>query len=209
MIKCEDAVESVAVRVNGFRKDMAICLRGCRRKYHANGELKHAYFPALMTCLSFMEFLAGLDAGCVTASGKDSVKQVKKFAKEHMDQIVYRDEMIDILWVGFRNKMAHLAHPYFVFDTSKSKPVLSPTRRIRWSVSEKKSDPHLKLERKERTIDRPGFPAPVQSDHLLHISLPVFRDDLLKASKAYAGTLKEHSAKMVNFEKAMNVICGL
>jgi hypothetical protein len=39
-----------------FRKDIAICL-----KPDANNS--HAYFPALITCIAFLDFLSGLHAG--------------------------------------------------------------------------------------------------------------------------------------------------
>ena len=43
-------------RVGSFRKDVAVCLK-------ANKKRKHAYFPALITCIGFADLLSGLYAG--------------------------------------------------------------------------------------------------------------------------------------------------
>ena len=39
-----------------FNKDIAICLK-------ADAKKRHAYFPALITCIAFLDFLSGLFAG--------------------------------------------------------------------------------------------------------------------------------------------------
>jgi hypothetical protein len=43
-------------RVKSFRKDIAICLTADQKRHHA-------YFPALITCIGFLDLLSGLHAG--------------------------------------------------------------------------------------------------------------------------------------------------
>jgi hypothetical protein len=42
-------------RVESFRKDVAICLAADQKRHHA-------YFPALITCIGFLDLLSGLHA---------------------------------------------------------------------------------------------------------------------------------------------------
>jgi hypothetical protein len=48
-------------RVQSFRKDVSICLT-------ANADGHHAYFPASITCIGFLDFLSGLNAGKLEAT---------------------------------------------------------------------------------------------------------------------------------------------
>jgi hypothetical protein len=44
--------------VNALRKDLAICMT-------PNLRGQHAYFPALITCIAFVDLLSGLYAGAI------------------------------------------------------------------------------------------------------------------------------------------------
>src|SRR5437764_1241715 len=92
-------------RVTVFRKDTGICMT--RIKGH------HAYFPALITCIAFADLLSGLYAGTIENHGLRHLKDyVAKFFKKSSDYI-----HIDILYLMFRHKIAHIAYPYLIFDT--------------------------------------------------------------------------------------------
>ena len=47
-----------ANRVETFKKDIAICLTPNERE-------EHAYFPALIICIAFVDLLSGLHAGAL------------------------------------------------------------------------------------------------------------------------------------------------
>ena len=203
----KEAQGFICDRTAGFRKDIAICLQGIKRQYHDNGALTHAYFPALMTCLSYWEFLAGVKAGNIKASGAPAIKQVKKFRCDYMDATLYHDRMIDILWEGFRNKMAHLAHPYFIFDTQDK--VSGPRQRISWRVSEKVDDPHLWLEPKSYTLQSAPAAYNATYDHLLHISLPQLKEHLMAAATAFAADLGSGKEPIDQFDRALRTMYAL
>jgi hypothetical protein len=109
-----------------FKKDIAICLK-------ADAKKRHAYFPALMTCIGFLDFLSGLFAGKLEWQ---SLKELKNYAHHFMNSKEYTPDHLDVLYECFRHKVAHLALPYTVFDTdTKPKTFGSqPRRLITWTV---------------------------------------------------------------------------
>jgi hypothetical protein len=208
-ISPQQASDFIKSRAAGFRKDIAICQRGLSPKYlrqwlpHGPWP-RHAYFPALMTCFSFLEFLSGYRAGNIKAYGGPSVKQIKEFSGKYLDCVKYKEPIIDILWEGFRNKLAHLYHPGFVFDTSKSKKIPNKNMRITWKISEKSTDRHLELEPKDHGLKKDLILwVELRYDHVLHISIPSFREDLLKAASCYSNDLLKDTKLLENFEKAI------
>jgi hypothetical protein len=56
-----------------FRKDIRICLT--RDKKNS----AHAYFPGLITCISFADFLSGLYAGKLDGH---TLKELRSYAKQ-------------------------------------------------------------------------------------------------------------------------------
>jgi len=61
-------------RVESFRKDIAICMRRDARGHHA-------YFPALITCIAFVDLISGLYAGSIRSHG---LKELKRYARRFM-----------------------------------------------------------------------------------------------------------------------------
>ena len=198
MITTQEAKEFVNLRTAGFRKDMTICLTGVRRQYLFGGKLRHAYFPGLMTCLSYWEFLARMMAG--KAKGADATEQIKRFAECYMDA-QYTDRMIYLLWAMFRHKLAHFAHPYFIYDTQDTRS--GQRQRIAWTISEKSADRHLKLVRAKGKPKSAPASYDVEYNRMLFISLPQFRDHLLTASKNYVADLGTPRAPVDRIDRAL------
>jgi hypothetical protein len=86
--------------VKRFNKDIAICLRPDENR-------SHAYFPALITCISFAELLSGLHAG--NLESRDALKKLDDYASDFMDRTVYDSDRLEILYKMLRHKVAHLA----------------------------------------------------------------------------------------------------
>jgi hypothetical protein len=94
--------------VESFSKDLAICMTRDARGHHA-------YFPALITCIAFADLMSGLHAGTLRHQG---LKELKRYAGKFMKAEYTSDpRRLDILYEFLRHKIAHLAHPYAVFDT--------------------------------------------------------------------------------------------
>jgi hypothetical protein len=170
----------------------------CRRR--------RAYFPALIRCISFIDFLGGLYAGKIEGH---SLAELQRYARKFMDATNYDELRLSILYEGFRHKIAHLSNPYLVFDTStRSKKFLAPHRRITWSVYAGKRRTPIKLISCPKQIQIKKFrtPWPVYYDHRIEISLRSFAGDIIKSVTGpfgYLRCLESDRTARTNFEKAM------
>ena len=93
-------------RVASFRKDVAICLT-------ADSNRHHAYFPGLITCIGFVDLLSGLHAGRLEGHG---LQELKLYASRFLNATNYSSLNLEVLYLAFRHKLAHLSFPYAVFD---------------------------------------------------------------------------------------------
>lgn len=70
--------------------------------------------PGLMATISLLELLSSLYAGKVKDVG---LSGILKYAHAFLDGNQYTDDRIAVLYELFRHKIAHLGHPYGVFDS--------------------------------------------------------------------------------------------
>jgi hypothetical protein len=188
-------------QVRGFRKDICICLT-------QNGRGEHAYFPALIRCISFLDLLGGLHAGDIVDHKR---AQLLAYAKRFMDINHYDELRLSILYEGFRHKIAHLSDPYPVFDTGTKKKVFDPPyRRITWTVYASKRPIPIELIAypKSECLKNALHPWPVSYDHRIKISLRRFANDITKSIYSPDGYLKHLQSDRTaqrNFERAMQV----
>jgi len=197
------AAKFILERIQFFEKDMRLCLRD----YHweLKDKITHAYFPALMLCCANLEFMGSLYGGSNKQNKKDRDK-VNEFVQEFMDTTIYSKDVIYVLWEGFRHKLAHLAHPEYVY--------IHKEKRITWAVDEKEiikhkghNYQHMKIRKADGKIGKKILkPYDVQYSHIISISLPVFKSDIQCAMKAYLKKMKNDETMLPNFEKIMNEI---
>jgi hypothetical protein len=186
-------------QVEGFRKDIRICLTMDRRR-------RHAYFPALIRCISFADFLGGLHAGDIE---NHNFRQLREYANKFMNAANYDELRLAILYEGFRHKIAHLSDPYPVFDTATKPRIFgSPHRRIAWTVyAGQRAIPIKLVPYPERTLlKRTKTPWPVSYDHRIEISLRSFANDIVKSiigPSGYLHHLESNLCAQKNFERAM------
>jgi hypothetical protein len=167
-------------RVNVFRKDVAICMS-------ANSKGEHAYFPALITCIAFADFLSGLYAGKLDYPRlPDLEAYISKFFRNKVDYV-----HISIVYVMFRHKIAHLAYPYLVFDTA-SKKLPPPNRRITWTVGiyRRKKPIDLIDYPTTKTISRTKTAWAVTYTSRIKISLTALRIDIINSIYGPSGYLQ-------------------
>ena len=117
-------------RVETFQKDIAIC-----RTPDAHG--RHAYFPAVITCIAFAELLSGCYAGRLDGL---ELKHLEQYANAFMEP-EYTDDLrcLGLLYECLRHKVAHLAYPYPVIRHRKS------GRLVTWSIHEKEGRPAIEI----------------------------------------------------------------
>lgn len=168
-------------------------------------EGEFAWFPALMESCAFLDLLTCLYTGVKLAK----VKHVQAYAERFLDPKHYSSYELEILWIGFRNKIAHQAHPNYVLDT-RCEQIKSPRRRIVWSVDSRDLKPSLQLVEVDRrdslSSPRPMVPWSVPYDHQITISPLRLRIDLrnsMYGPKGYLKWLEDNPVGRQNFAKAM------
>lgn len=186
-------------RVHAFRKDVAICMT-------PNSERHHAYFPALITCIAFVDFLSGLYEGKLEYHGLPHLqKYISKFFRDKTDYV-----HIDILYFMFRHKIAHIAYPYLVFDTGTKSKLPGPHRRIVWTVG---------VYARKRPIELIDYPVPrtklktrtpwsVSYTSRIKVSIAALRTDIVKSiygPSGYLQALKSDRVMREHFAQCMKV----
>jgi len=175
----------------GFRKNLAICMR-------ADANRSHAYFPALMTCIGFFDLLSGLHAGKLEyQSIKELEDYIKQFVRNKSDY-----QHIDIMYYMLRHKIAHLAHPYLVFDTSSKPKLKPPHRRITWTVGIYAGEKAIELiDHEPKTLVRIRTPWAVSYNARIKISLSALRNDAI--GSIYLAYLRKDSTAQIRFAKCI------
>jgi hypothetical protein len=89
-----------------------------------------------MITIGFADLLSGLNAGQFKSHGRP---ELQDYFDRYMDRNRYPRMALDVLYEGLRHKVAHLGHPYIVFDTATRPNVFGPGpyRRYGWTVYSK------------------------------------------------------------------------
>lgn len=201
----EDFAEAFLTgRINQLRKDVGICLR-------KNKDQKHAYFPALMSCISFLDLLSGLHSGKLRYQG---LTELISYMKSFVDplQLQYDPPRLAIVYEAFRHKLAHLGHPYVVFDTSTmSDRTLNqfrvPQMRLAWMVCKRRKR-YMPIEIRPQTgyLRKTLTPWKVGYDHRVFISIEHIRLDAIKSvikPGGYLARLKGNQVAKAHFTRCM------
>jgi hypothetical protein len=189
-------------RVGSFRKDVAICLT-------ANRNRDHAYFPALITCIGFADFLSGLYAGNIESH---HLNELTNYAAKFMGATNYDPLRLKILYLAFRHKIAHLSTPYVVFDTATRKEFLGEKpRRITWTVYASKRRIPIELDDRPtpQFLKKSVRPWPVSYNCRVRISVRKFQIDIIKSINGPRGYLNYLEANLTGrerFAKCMKVL---
>ena len=187
-------------RVGSFRKDVRICLT-------ADNKREHAYFPALITCIAFLDLLSGLYSGKLEGHG---LTELQQYVSRFMNPTNYDPLRVSVLYMTFRHKIAHLSVPYVVFDTRTRKEFAAhKQRRITWSVFASKRPQPIEL--KDYAAPRPFKktlrPWPLDYDCRALVSVRRFEVDIVKSIYGKSGYLKHLEADAnarAQFTKCMN-----
>ena len=184
-----------------FNKDIAICLK-------ADAEKRHAYFPALITCIAFLDFLSGLYAGTLE---RHSLKELKHYVRNFMDPSEYTEDRLNVLYELFRHKVAHLALPYAVFGTNTKPKTFGgqPRRLITWTVRASGPRPPISIVSviPPKHILKAVTPWSVSYDHIAVIGVRSFASDIIKSVPKYLRHLKKDKTKIAlsRFKDCMNI----
>lgn len=134
------AREFIERRLQGFEKDMKICLRA---EKVPGGKTTYAYFPALMNCFGTLEYLTSLYHGRIDACGEP---ELAAYTARFMAQPEYSREMTRVLLHAFRHPVAHrgIASGVWV-DRNPA----NGDRRVTWKLGTQSKRPALALKAEE------------------------------------------------------------
>jgi hypothetical protein len=154
----------------------------------ADADRRHAYFPALITCIGFADLLSGLFAGKLEGHG---LSDLKTYAARFMNSTNYDSLRLELLYLAFRHKLGHLSFPYVVFDTATKKKDFAgqKRRRVTWSVGSTRRTPPIELIDFATSLflKKPLRPWGVSYDCLVIISVRSFHTDIIKSISLLSG----------------------
>lgn len=165
-------------RLEGFEKDMKICLRPMRLE--SSKDPTHAYLPALAACCGLLEYLTGLYRGTLLGNGW---RQIAEFAERYLPQPDYDVEAVRLLFEVFRNPIAHRGIASGIWVDRNNGP--GKGRRITWQVSADAKRPACEVLPHKGQLTRDP-PWPCSYTHRGHIHLHSMRVDIRTAAKRYA-----------------------
>lgn len=172
------ATRFIKGRIEGFEKDMKICLTPMR--VESSRDPTHAYLPALAACCGLLEYLTGLYRGKLVGIGW---KQVSEFAARYLPQPDYDEEAVRILFEVFRHPIAHRGIASGIWIDRNHGP--GKGRRITWQVSADARRPACEVvPRKGQLIRDP--PWRCSYTHRGHIHLRSMWVDIRSAAQRYS-----------------------
>jgi hypothetical protein len=184
-----------ANRVQTFKKDIAICLTPNERE-------EHAYFPALIICIAFVDLLSGLHAGTLH---NQKLEELKAYASKFMKPD-YTPQGLDILYEFLRHKVAHLAYPYVVFDTWTNKKFRDQPRRfVTWTINETEQRPAIAITKYPTPcqLTQTPTPWPVSYDCRIEVNVRGVAIDIVWSIEGYLQHLQSDQEARERFAKCM------
>lgn len=195
----------VREHIQRFLKDIRVCLRPMSVKGNRKGA--HAYMPALLTCMGLLELLSALRFGRLDLR-KDALTALQDFRSDYLPAPHFRAPNLEILYIGFRHKLAHLAHPYVVFDTATDSRLAQYGRKkVTWTFhSRKRGLSAIGLHATPgRELVRTLRPWRTAYDHRLEIVLFLLARELARGGISYARDLRKSKPLRTKLMTAIEV----
>jgi hypothetical protein len=187
------AASFVAARFRGFDKDLKICLTPVAAE-HRSG-VTHAYFPALASCCSTLEYLTALYRGNARGIGW---QQIHAFAVEYLPQPEYDVDAVKVLFNALRHPVAHRG----IASGVTVEPAPS-TRRIVWRITASSIRPACRLVADVGVLTKDS-PWPTPYTHRVHINLRRLGLDLRSAAEDYGRDIQIKPELVANFQRCMH-----
>lgn len=189
------AKEFILARMDGFKKDMKICLTSIASPSRSGRT--HAYFPALAACFGTLDYLTALRFGLVNEVGWEDVIE---FAEKYLRQPDYRSDTMTVFREVFRNPVAHRGIASGVLVDR-----WDPKRRMTWRVLANAKRPSIDIRKEEGwLINDP--PWPCRYTHRVHIHLKSLEIDICKGAEKYAEEVVSNSELQCTFSHAMEML---
>lgn len=180
----------VRKRLEGFAKDIKICLRSIPHPTE-RGKPTVAYFPALALCCATLDDLSSLYDGRIRRGVHPPT--VKAYAATYLPQPDYSDEVVDVLIGSLRHSTAHRGIAGRVWVERQNKHATG--RRLGWKVYAGAGRPAIKIVQESGET----FPAPWPClyTHRTHVHLASLAHDLRESGTRFSKDL-ESNPELVN-----------
>jgi len=117
----------------------------------------------------------------------------------------YDEYLVNLLYIVFRHKLAHLSHPYVGFNTAKESKLNSRPMRLGWSItSDARKEPIRVLKLKRARMPVLPIPWKLKVDHVVEISIQTLADDAIASTTSYFRALKADPHLQDKFRRCMN-----
>lgn len=189
-------------RLEGFEKDMTICLTGIPDPRRAGKT--HAYFPALMACCSMLEYVACFYRGPSRSKKTTFIadwRDIARFLNAFIPG-VYQDDAVRVLHEFLRNAVAHrsIASGVWVDEDERNEG-----RRVVWKIYEDFDGPAIQIRKDAGTIKRDSlWECPYT--HRVHIRLGSLSRDISTSIRNYIVELEESALLQEKFEKCLRYL---
>ena len=185
----------IKARFVGFEKDMRICLTAIR--HPLKREKTHAYFPALASCCSTLEYLTNLHRGSFNSAGH---VEIAAFANQYLPQPAYNSEIIHVLIYAFRHTVAHRGISSGVWVDPRNGQ--ATPKRVVWKITASTRFPALELKAEDGLL-RNDPPWPTPFNHRMQINLGRLWRDIKAAAEQYAVDVAVDIQLQNNFRRYM------
>ncbi len=199
------AVSRIDTRISSLRNDVRLCLlpkeaefAEARKSLHEGTRIQMAPFPAMMVCLSTLDYFVSLQSGKNGKSPNNVKDQDRKNFVKSFSSIP--EDKVFLLFEVFRNKIVHLSMPYSITRIGG--------KAVGWILDEHESpDHHLKI------IDHAAAnnilkPESIRDDvtSVLYVSIPMLSEDVAQSGTRYAAALLRDSTLQSNYSVVMKDI---
>jgi hypothetical protein len=182
-------------RLVGFAKDLKICLTGVPSPVAK--KRTYAYFPALATCCSTLEYFVALHRGNLDPAGW---RQVATYAAKYLPQPDFDQDTVRVLVEAFRHPIAHRGIESGVWVDRSNGP--GAGRRLVWEVTAGTQRPACQLNAEAGTLTKdPPWPTPYT--HRVQIHLGALWIDIRESARKYANDVSSDRQLQANFRACM------
>lgn len=192
-------------RAMDFKKNLDICLTA---RPTIRGSQDHAYMPGLLITVAFIDLLSGLYAGDVENHDQTHFLD---YTRRFFPTGRYTEHELRVLYVGFRHKIAHLNHPYFILDTSRERGRISkgPHQRITFAIyaAPRRKPIEIRPDAFNPRKNLQPTPGPTYFDHRVHISIKSLARDArntLRGPNSYVAALRSSSELQKKIERCLD-----
>jgi hypothetical protein len=183
-------------RIDGFEKDMRICLTGIPHP-KKRGKTTHAYFPALGACCATLDYLASLYSGRISKG--PHLADMTRYAQRYLPQPDYGADPIRVLILAFRHAVAHRGVATGIWVERLR---AGTGRRVTWKIYAESKSPAIQI-RESRGVLRSDPPWPCPHTHRAHIYLGQLWEDVRDSGHRYAAELLHDGRLVEHFTDCM------